>query len=77
MTPLNRVDVRERHDDGTYEEFAFSTDTAGLFEFSDIAGGLRKCPDVQLHFATEGFVPLDRAFPSFTKGDTILMKPQR
>lgn len=74
--PLQQVEVRERQDDGTYEEFSFTTDRAGLFEFSDISGGLRKCPNVRLHFAKEGYVPLDRTFPSATAGDTVFMKAQ-
>jgi hypothetical protein len=76
-SPLQQVEVRERHGDGTYEELSLTTDEAGLFEFRDISGGLGKCPDVQLHFTKEGFLPLDRTFPSFTASDTVFMKAQR
>lgn len=75
--PLQQVEVRERHGDGTCEELSFTTDETGLFEFRDISGGIRKCPEVELHFAKKGYVPVDRTFPSATAGDTVFMKAQR
>jgi len=75
--PLQQVEVRERYGDGTYEELTFTTNESGLFVFRDNSGGLRKCPDVELHFAKKGYVPVDRTFPSATAGDTVFLKAQR
>lgn len=72
--PIEGVEIREHHGNGTYDEHAVTSNTNGTFEFSDISGGLRKCPDVQLHFAKPGFVPVDLTFPATMRGDTIRLK---
>ena len=71
--PVGDVEVRERNANGSYEEQRLLTTANGTFEFSDVSGGFR-CPDVQLHFAKPGYLPLDRTFPSTTSGDTICLK---
>lgn len=68
--PIQNVEIRERHGDGTYAGRTIVTGKDGAFTFEDISGGL-SCPDVQLHFARPGYVPVDLTFPAGTHGDTI------
>jgi hypothetical protein len=75
--PVAGVSIRERHDNGTYEDHQDLTDAQGLFEFSDISGGIRRCPPVQLHLSREGYVPIDREFGAGTHRDTVLLKRER
>jgi hypothetical protein len=75
LLPIGDVEVRERNSDGTYDRMSFPTDMVGRFEFTGISGGPWGCPEVQLHFAKPGYLPVDRVFPSTASGDTIWMKP--
>ena len=75
--PIAGASIRERHDNGTYEEHQDLTNAQGLFEFSDISGGFRRCPPVQLHVAKEGYVPLDREFDAGTRSDTVRLRREQ
>lgn len=74
-SPINGAEVRERHKNGSYDFHSSSTDALGAFEFGDVSGGFQ-CPDVELHFSKDGYVPLDRTFPHFSSGDTIFMNAE-
>lgn len=73
MLPLKGVFVRERHRDGQYEEERLATDALGRFDFSDVSGGFT-CPPVHLHFAKEGYIPVDVEFNPGTNADTVLLR---
>lgn len=74
--PILDASIRERHSDGTYEGHEDLTDVQGRFAFSDISGGLGKCPPVQLHISKEGYVPIDREFDPGVQGDTVRLSRQ-
>ena len=75
--PVEGASIRERHDNRTYEAHQDLTNAEGLFEFSDLSGGLRRCPPVQLHVAKAGYVPLDRVCDAGTRGDTVRLRRDR
>jgi hypothetical protein len=74
--PIEGASIRERNDNGTYEDHQDLTNGQGVFDFADISGGLRGCPPVQLHIARQGYVPVDREFQAGARGDTVLLEPE-
>lgn len=74
-TPIRGARVRERHEDGLYEDEYFLTNDSGRFEFNDVSGGL-KCPPVNLHISKDGYVPVDREFEPSSRGDTVFLRAE-
>ncbi len=75
-SPIEGARICERHGDGRYEDEYWLTNDSGRFGFSDISGGLRGCPPVELHISKDGYVPVDHEFASGSRGDTVRLRAE-
>ncbi len=71
ISEVEFVNLKKPVPDKMYKDV---TDDKGIFEYSNVSGGLFKCPNVEMQFIKTGYENQIKIISSGTHQDTIFLK---